>query len=250
MRKFVFVLAVLLAFAIPAYAANETLDNSGVVEMVHLGLSNQVIEAKIHSSPTNFDTSPKALATLKHEHVPSDIITAMVEAGSAPTATAATGAAPGNATFSMVGVDGAKVAMSPARVTAEFSARKAWIPFYAGGPETFLFIDGWHASLHTNSQPSFITNLNPVNVRLVHMGEKKDRDARYVVFSGSTTDREVPVTTSEVGNGSWRVQPSTSLQAGEEYAFLVYANMPGGCAFWACFAQYAGSSEAFDFGVQ
>lgn len=241
-----------LVISVPAGAANSTVTNHDVIEMVHLGLSQQVILTKIQSSPTAFDTSPKALSRLKHAGVPSTIITAMVEGGGEPTAAAApdAGAAPGNAVFRFIAAGGSRQTMSPVRVTAQMSARKAWIPFYYGGPETFLFIDGRDAQLHTSATPTFVTNLNPINVRLVHLGEKKGRDARYVVFSGSTTDREIQVDTTESGNGMWQIKPRQPLQPGGEYAFLVWTNMPMGCSFWACFAQYSDTSEAFDFGVQ
>lgn len=232
-----------------ALADGGVVDNQAVVQMVKLGLGEQVIEAKIHASPTAFDTSPEALAKLKHEGVPSDIITAMVNAGSGGGAASA-GAAPANASFQFVSASGTHQAMSPVRVTAEISHRKAWIPFYHGGPETFLFIDGRHAALHTGASPSFVTNLNPINVRLVHLGEKDDREARYVVFSGSTTDREVQVSTQQLGNGTWQVKPAAALKPGEEYAFLVSTQLPVGCGFWTCFAQYAGTSEAYDFSVK
>lgn len=244
------ILLVLTLAAVPAFAANGVLDNRGVIEMVHLGLGPQVIEAKIKSSPTSFDTSPEALAKLKHAGVPAAIIADMIDAGSASADAGGMGAAPGNASFQYVAADGSRQAMSPVRVTAEMSDRKAWIPFYHGGPETFLYIDGRHAALHTSVSPTFVTTMNPIDVRLVHLGEKRDRDARFVVFSGSTTDREVQVTTRVVGNGAWQITPSAPLQPGEEYAFLVSPDLPAACGFWVCFVQYAGAAEAYDFNVQ
>jgi hypothetical protein len=215
MRKLLLVLSFALlgcgALAAPAFAASGVVDNQAVVEMVHLGLSQEVIIAKIHSSPTAFDTSPKALAKLKHARVPTRIITAMVEAGSGGGGSDGVNPVtdPNAANFQFVSASGAHSAMTPVRVTAEISHRKAWIPFYHGGPETFLFIHGRHAALHTGGAPTFVTNINPINVRLVHLGEKKDRDARYVVFSGSTTDREVQVTPTRLGNGMWQLKPAT-----------------------------------------
>ena len=258
MRKLLLVVSFVLlgcgCIAAPAFAANNVVDNKAVVEMVHLGLGQDVILAKIHASPTAFDTSPEALAKLKHQHVPTGIITAMVQAGSGGGGAVSRDVNPmvnpNAASFQYVGADGAHSTISPVRVTAEYSARKAWIPFYTGGPETFLFIQGRHAPLHTSASPAFDTNINPVNVRLVHLGEKKDRESRYVVFTGSTTDREVQVTTSRLGNGMWEIKPSAPLQSGEEYAFLVSSQLPMGCAFWACFARYASTSQAYDFGVQ
>ncbi|MGH8190056.1 MAG: hypothetical protein ACREP2_01240 [Rhodanobacteraceae bacterium] len=261
MRKLLLVLSLVLlgcgVAAAPAFADNNVLDNHAVVEMVQLGLGQQVIEAKIHASTTHFDTSPEALAKLKRERVPSAIITAMINAGSGNVVTSsgsggsqwaqANGA---RALFEFVDSNGADQPMSPVRVTSEISTRKAWIPFYHGGPETFLFIDGRHAALKTSTQPSFITNLDPISVRLVHLGQNNHREARYVVFNGSTTDREVPVTTTPAGTGTVRITPAEPLQPGEEYAFLVSPQLPAGIGYWAYFLQNAGAGRAYDFGVQ
>lgn len=248
MRKWI--VLVLLALALPAFAASDVLDNKGVVEMVHLGLSKDVISAKIKASTTNFDTSPEALARLKREGVPSDIVALMIQGGGAGAAPGAAAGGAGNSVFAFVDANGQQTVMSPVRVTAEMSTRKAWIPFYHGGPETFMFIDGRHAALKTSATPAFVTGMAPLNIRLVHLGQKNDREARYVVFSGSTTDREVQVNSEHLSNGSYRLTPAQPLQAGEEYAFLVQPELPAGCTFWGCFTQYAGTTRAYDFGVQ
>lgn len=247
--------------AAPAFAANTVLDNHAVVEMVQLGLGQQVIEAKINASTTNFDTSPEALAKLKKHGVPPSIIADMINSGSVSgTVVTTTSGGPGgsrqvqvndpHALFELVSTNGGDTLMAPVRVTSQMSTRKAWIPFYHGGLETFLFIDGRHATMKTSTAPTFITNLDPISVRLVHLGEKKDREARYVVFSGSTTDREIQVTTTPLGNGKVRITPTKPLQPGEEYAFLVSPQLPMGMAFWAYFVQNAGAGRAYDFGVQ
>lgn len=245
--------------ALPAIAASGVLDNHAVVEMVQLGLGQQVIEAKIHASATNFDTSPQALANLKQKGVPSAIIADMIGAGSGTVVTTSANGRGGpqqvqinqaRSLFEYTTADGHTQVMSPVQVTSEISTRKEWIPFYAGGPETFLFIEGRHASLKTSATPAFITNLNPISIRLVHLGEKRGRDARFVVFQGSTTDREVHVTTTQLGNGDVKITPAQPLKSGEEYAFLVSPQLPQGMAFWAYFMQNAAAGAAYDFAVQ
>ena len=240
--------AMLLCFALPAFAGN-SLGNQDVVEMVKLGLGQQVIDAKIDASANHFDTSPNALSKLKHEGVPTPVISKMIEAtGSAGSSNAGNGRTPTRAeTFEFVGTDGTQKEISAVRVTAELSYRKAWIPFHVSGPETFMFIQGRHASLHTSANPEFITSMDPLNVRLIHLGENKDREARYVVFSGSTTDREVQVNSRNLGDGTYSIKPIKPLQPGEEYAFLVVSEMPAGYGFWAYFAQNASAARAYDF---
>lgn len=248
MRHLLF--AVLFSFALPAFAGNE-LGNKDVIEMAHLGLDQQVILTKISSSSNHFDTSPKALAQLKHAGVSSTIISAMISGTSSSTETSsAARPSSSEATVKFVDADGRQVTIDAVRVTAEASYRKAWIPFHVGGPETFMFLQGRNAPLRTGATPSFITNMDPLNVRLVHLGQNKDREARYVVFSGSTTDREIQLTSKKLGNGSYRVEPSKPLQPGDEYAFLVASELPAGYGFWTYFAQNAAATRAYDFGVK
>lgn len=55
-----------------------SLTNKDVVEMLKAGLNSDVVVAKIKSSPSNFDTSPAALAELKAANVPDAVILVMV----------------------------------------------------------------------------------------------------------------------------------------------------------------------------
>jgi hypothetical protein len=244
MRKWIIALALLCAA--PLYAA-ETLDNQAVVEMVKLGLDTQVISAKIDASPNHFDTSPKALARLKHAGVSSALISKMINAGST-IGHAGPANTSGDRVIEYVGASGRRAPISPVRVTAELSYRKAWIPFHTGGPETFMYLQGRHAPLRTSTSPEFTTDLDPLTVRLIHLGQKNDQESRFVVFSGSNTDREVEVTSTKLADGNYSIKPSKPLRAGEEYAFLVVAEAPAG-AFWTYFAQNTASSRAYDFGV-
>ena len=60
------------------------LTNRDVLDMVKNGLSQEVIIAKIRSSPAKFDTSPAALRELKSEGVPDTVLLAMVESPATP----------------------------------------------------------------------------------------------------------------------------------------------------------------------
>lgn len=59
-------------------AAATSLTNKDVTDMLKAGLTTEVVVAKIKSSPTNFDTSPAALADMKAANVPDAVILAMV----------------------------------------------------------------------------------------------------------------------------------------------------------------------------
>lgn len=64
-------------------AANaQSLSNSDVSSMLKVGLSPDIVIAKIKSSPCKFDTSPAALEKAKADGVPDSVIEAMVNASS------------------------------------------------------------------------------------------------------------------------------------------------------------------------
>lgn len=60
----------------------EVLTNEKVVTMARAGLPTSIIVNKIRASKTNFDTSSDELIRLQQARVPTEIINAMVEAGS------------------------------------------------------------------------------------------------------------------------------------------------------------------------
>ena len=80
------VLAVLLAVAIPSLAqspADSPLTNADIVKMVKAGVPESVILRKVQISESNFATSPNALIDLKRQHVPDDVMAAMVDSEAA-----------------------------------------------------------------------------------------------------------------------------------------------------------------------
>lgn len=60
-------------------AAQSPLTNNDVLEMIKAGLSEEIVVAKIKSSPSKFDTTPTALSELKAGGVPDSVIMAMVQ---------------------------------------------------------------------------------------------------------------------------------------------------------------------------
>jgi hypothetical protein len=73
-------------------SVSSSITNKDVLDMLKVGLTADVVVAKIKSSPTSFDTSPAALSELKAANVPDTVILAMVNgpagANSAPAAEA------------------------------------------------------------------------------------------------------------------------------------------------------------------
>lgn len=67
----------------PRSANDGTLTNADIIALVHAGLTDDVVIAKIHASPTyDFDTSVGALTALKKAGVSSAVITVMIESHS------------------------------------------------------------------------------------------------------------------------------------------------------------------------
>ena len=60
--------------------SRKALTNQDVIELVKVGLSSEVVVAKIKSSVCNFDTSASALKDLKGNGVPDAVILAMIQA--------------------------------------------------------------------------------------------------------------------------------------------------------------------------
>jgi hypothetical protein len=60
--------------------ANPPLGNDAIVEMVHAGLADEIIIAKIQASQANYDLSTAGLIALSKENVPNEVIKTMIEA--------------------------------------------------------------------------------------------------------------------------------------------------------------------------
>lgn len=75
-----FLCTVLLGLALsPSLTAQDTkpLTNQDVIQLVKLGLSAEIINAKIAESPASFDLSVAGLTTLAQNKVPNEVIKAM-----------------------------------------------------------------------------------------------------------------------------------------------------------------------------
>ena len=75
-------LATLLAVGTPSLAqapADAPLTNADIVKMVKAGIPEGVILRKVQMSESNFTTSPNALIELKRQHVPDDVMAAMLD---------------------------------------------------------------------------------------------------------------------------------------------------------------------------
>jgi hypothetical protein len=79
-------LGAVLAIALPSLAqapADAPLTNADIVKMVKAGIPESVILRKVQLSESNFSTSPNALIELKRQHVPDDVMAAMLDSDAA-----------------------------------------------------------------------------------------------------------------------------------------------------------------------
>jgi len=85
-RQVAIVLGILLATVTPSLAqsaADAPLTNADIVKMVKAGIPESVIVRKVQMSESNFATSPNALIELKRQHVPDDVMAAMLDSEAA-----------------------------------------------------------------------------------------------------------------------------------------------------------------------
>lgn len=81
--KKIFLLLVSAILLCSSYANGEVLDNQAIIDMVKLGLSDDVILAKIMTDENSFDTSVQALKVLVDNKVSNTVIESMVLASGA-----------------------------------------------------------------------------------------------------------------------------------------------------------------------
>ncbi len=252
-------LTVMLSLLFPVVAA-ELLNNESIKDMARMGLRDDIVLAKIKAGPTRFDTRTEALADLQKANISSAVISAMIEAGSPPAAPAVAASPfvlPGHATTSgsesqfYAGPEDRLHRIEAVKVTREFSRRKAWIPYYGAfaQPEVFVFLSGATAQNAVDGADQvFRTSLDPLHLRLVHLGLHKRRKDRFIVFQGSHSDREIQFDTARDDTGLYTLTPRQALPSGE-YAFLYNPNSSAG-GFWSLFAQESGTAFAFDFSAR
>ena len=85
-RQVAIVLAVSFVTAAVSFAQltyDAPLTNADIVKMVKAGIPESVILRKVQMSESNFTTSPNALIELKRQHVPDDVMAAMLDSEAA-----------------------------------------------------------------------------------------------------------------------------------------------------------------------
>jgi len=241
-----FLFCVLIAGLAWGQEPAKRMTNQDVIEMVKLGLSNEVIIAKIRSvngaDALKFDTSVEGLKGLKAAGVPDEVIKVMINpAPPAPpvVTTSTTVTLDPNLPPPEIGVywkDGA---------TFVFIQGQAISSAKAGGRAGAYFTSGirsqhWDATLNGPTSNNRIKDRRPVFYLYVPEGgsaadytliklEKKSNHREFQVGSfggvsggkmGAKKDKQVPVHVEHVGIRMYKLTPDADLQPGE-YAFFM-----------------------------
>src|SRR5215470_12104107 len=226
-----------LTFSSTAGSAQETLTNQSIVEMLRAGLSERVVIAKIHASPSSFDTSTDALIALKKNGVSEKVIEAMMSP-----APPAAGYAPARPTVYQI-VGGREVEL----MASGGEVQRNRTPY---SRSTELVLSGNKAKLRiAERQPVFVVTSEPGEMPLVRLDPgKSDRNLKIgsgsrVPYAGSTSTRGlrsedlIEVSAERDSRGFYRIRPRAPLAPGE-YGFV---SVRGGSPNAA--------STIYDFGV-
>lgn len=250
MRK-VSLVAIVLCIAgasiISSQEVSKRLTNQEIIDMVHAGISDDVIIAKIRSAHGQdqlaFDTSVEGMKALKAANVPEDVIKVMINPAPTPVsiAPAAGGAAPAadpNFPPPEVGVywrDGASFVLieGQALSRAKVGGRAGSFFTYGVRSEHWdAYLEGPTSKNHVKDrQPQFylyvpdgISSADYVLLKLEKKGDR--REFQVGSFggvsagkSGTKTDKEVSFKAEHVALRTYRVTLGSDLKPGE-YAFF------------------------------
>ena len=255
MRRLRFTLPLLgLLFIASAWAQDDgrmqrRLTNQDVISLVQLGLSEDVIIAKIRAASAggaggiSFDTSVEGLKALKAAKVSDAIIKVMINPAPAASAVVAVAAAPMTIDASLpppeVGVywkDGANFVLIPGRAVSQAKV---------GGRAGSFLTDGlrnqhWDAVLNGPTSPNRVRERRAAfylyvpdgasasDYVLIRLNKKGDhREFQVGSFGGITggktgvkRDKEVPIQAQHVGIRTYKITLSQDLSPGE-YAFFM-----------------------------
>jgi hypothetical protein len=252
--------------------------NQDVIDMVKLGLSDEVIIAKIreasakNTDAVSFDTSIEGMKTLKAAAVPDSVIKVMINPAPAPAMVIA-GAAPvasdPNLPPPEVGVfwkDGSSFVLIQSRTVTQAKV---------GGRAGSFFTDGmrsehWDAVVEGPTSQNRLKDHRPVfyfyvadgstasDYVLIRLEKKSDhREFQVGSFGGVTggksgvkKDKEIPYHAEHVGIRTYKVTLESDLKPGE-YAFFMGTGQQSTMASGRGSARSGGSASGrvYDFAI-
>jgi hypothetical protein len=204
-----------------------SVDNARIVDMTKKGLGDEVIIARIKSSPTNFTLSDDDLAALKKAGVSDAVVAAMIQST--------------QLTVARVKIDGNPVGL---RVIGEQKVGGRLghdVTFGIKSVKNKAYLQGQHAALIASRNPVIEIELpageNIDNYIVVRMDEKGDRREIEMGSVGGTVgekvgiraDRIVRTSAAPLGGRRFRITSVSELERGEYILYSVgSADFPHG----------------------
>jgi hypothetical protein len=245
--------------------AQEAITNKTVIEMVELGLDDDIIITKINTSDVNFDSSLKALKNLKSKGVSSAIISLIAKKSRTKTKT--------GIYYSLN--DGSIKQLQPSTFTGSKSNNmaasatfgivsnktKSYVANYQSPNKVskqefiFMFSSDFEGdqltSHHGNDDWWFKTATSPNEFVLVRLTVKQKRNQRELVtgkgnqFTGDSQQgvegkNTISFSITDLGSGKFQVIPNQVLTRGE-YCFFYQGTIPQGGY---------NNQSIFDFSIQ
>lgn len=281
--KLVLALCLGLLLLAPARAqdgssSHKRMTNQDVIDMVKLGLSDDVIVAKIREASAKsadavyFDTSLDGMKALKAANVPDSVIKVMINPAAVPV-TVIAGAAPvatdPNLPPPEVGVfwkDGANFVLIQSRTLTEAKVGGRAGAFFTNGMRG----EHWDAVVEGPTSQNRLRDRRPVfyfyvadgatasDYVLIKLEKKSDhREFQVGTFGGVTggksgvkKDKEIPYKAEHVGIRTYKVMLESDLQPGE-YAFFMGTGQQATMASARGSARSGGSASGriYDFTI-
>ncbi len=272
------VMALCFAYYTNVQAQDETMTNEEVITLTKAGLSPSIIIGKIRSGKSNFDLSTDSLIRLKQLGVSDDIVAAMLEAKSGRSTASAAGSVTGdpndpmdkhtygiylfedragqrkmtqlvpnvsaqNRTGGMF-TSGLTYGIGKVKIKSNLPGRSAALQIKDTQPVFYFYLDITSGGLNTSSGiPS-----TPNEFAMIRFNQRSDNREvtigkmnAFGAKGGLSDEYVVQFSAQDMGNGVFKITPSTPLQKGE-YAFYLI-NSGGSNASTAVGAKF------FDFGV-
>lgn len=225
------------------------LTNQDIISMVQLGLSEEVIIAKIRTVSAagadhiSFDTSVEGLKALKAANVPDSVIKVMIQPAPAPQPTNGISSGPGainpNLPPPEVGVywkDGGNFILVQGQTVTQTKVGGKAGSFFTNG----LRNQHWDAYVEGPTSKNIVRERRPTfyfyvpdgadssDYLLIKLDKKSDRREFQIGSFGGITggksgvkrDKEIPFSAEHVGIRIYRITLASDLKAGE-YAFFM-----------------------------
>jgi len=267
------------AFCLNAQAQGDVMTNDEVITLTKAGLSPAIIIGKIRTGKSNFDLSTDSLIKLKQSGVSDDIVSAMLEAKSGKSTAAAPGPAmPGdpndplakhsygiylyeeveghpkmtqlvpnvsaqNRTGGMF-TSSLTYGIGKVKIKSNLPGRSAALQLKTTQPIFYFYLDITSGGLNTSSGvPS-----TPNEFAMIRFNQRSDNRevtiGKMNAFGGKgglSDEYVVQFTPQDMGNGIFKITPSTPLQKGEYAFYLINSGNSNASANVG--------AKFFDFGV-